>query len=349
MTLRVLTVTNMWPTAEHRYYGIFVRDHVEALRRLGLEVDVFFTDARAKRQRYLLDLPELSRRVRSGTYDVIHAHHTYSVLQLVSLPRRPRGVPLVLTLHEGEARLPPGARNPGEDLIKRLVYVKYIKRFALRRSDCVVTVDPALPPAVGHRGPHVVVAPGVDVSLFRPMDQRECRARLGMPEDEAILFFPASRTLLRSKGVDLLEAALAELPTAPRVVFGGGIAREDMPVYMNAADVVVQTSRFEASPMAVKEAMACNRPVVSTEVGDVAALFSDTPGCFLASLDPRSIGDATERALDHDGPVRTRERILDLALSVDDVAARYAALYRHAAADVSRAVQADTDRTVAAR
>ena len=62
--------------------------------------------------------------------------------------------------------------------------------------------------------------------------------------------------------------------------------REAIPLYLNAADVLVLASVAEGSPVAVREAMACNLPVVCTDVGDVRALFGDLPGHFIAAARP---------------------------------------------------------------
>src|SRR5258708_27199195 len=62
-----------------------------------------------------------------------------------------------------------------------------------------------------------------------------------------------------------------------------------VPTYMSACDVLVLTSLAEGSPMVIKEAMACNLPIVSVRVGDVAEIISDTPGCSMAERDPADI------------------------------------------------------------
>lgn len=328
--MKVLVVTNMYPTPQAPSLGIFVREHVTALEAQGVEVEVFFVDGRRRRSEYLRALPSLARRLRRGDFDIAHAQHTYSMLQ-VALARLPRGLgaPIVLTVHEGESFLPRGARDPDADFLKRLVYSKRIKRWAVARADHVVAVAPGLMEAISSSAPVTVIPPGVDVDRFLPLPREDCRTRLGLPLDQPVVFFPASPERDFNKGYSEFQEAVARLGQPVRTVVGGGIHPDEMPVYMNAADVVVQASRYEASPMVVKEALACERPLVSTDVGDVRALCDGLPGCFVTPLDPDGLAGSIRAALALDGLAPGgRARILERGLTVPAVARRYVDVYR---------------------
>jgi len=96
---------------------------------------------------------------------------------------------------------------------------------------------------------------------------------------------------------------------------------------MNAADVLLLTSRTEGSPTVVQEAMACNLPVVSVDVGDVRERLAGVQGCkVLASRDPAALGAALGEILRF--PRRSNGREHAAALGVEAIAARLADFYR---------------------
>ena len=66
------------------------------------------------------------------------------------------------------------------------------------------------------------------------------------------------------------------------LVIANGVSHEQMPLFMNACDVLLITSSSEGSPTIVKEALACSLPIVSVDVGDVCASIGNIPGCVVA-------------------------------------------------------------------
>ena len=327
--MKVLVITNMFPSTVRPYYGIFVKEYVDSMRKLGVQMDVFFSDTRTKRTAFISDLASLRRTTARGSYDLVHAQHSYSVLQLMlSAPFGYRRMPLLFTFHEAETSVDHRVHDPDADAIRRLVYSKRIKRAALTRATSVVSVCRGFPEAAGFHGKYSVIPPGVDLDRFQPRGKRTCRQKLGLALERPLVLFPADPKRRFHKGTDLFEEALPLIPVDVDVRYGGTIAPTAMPDFMNAADVIVQTSRFEASPMVVKEAMACNRPVVSTNVGDVEWLFGETKGCFLTEATPSDVAAKISAALGFSGPTEGRARIKDLELGLDQVARRYNELYR---------------------
>ena len=108
------------------------------------------------------------------------------------------------------------------------------------------------------------------------------------------------------------------------------VAHEKVAKYLNSVDVLVVPSFMEGSPNVVKEAMACNCPVVATEVGDIAWLFGNEPGHFLTGFDPQDVAKNIQAALEFSekhGRTNGRERIIEMGLDSESVARRIVGVY----------------------
>lgn len=321
--MNVLFVTNMYPEDDDSYYGIFVHELRRSLESLGVVIEVAFTDGRRSASSYATKLPQLRRLLRSG-FDLVHAHHTYCVAQTVlARPRVPR-TPLLLTIHEGEIFAPGGSGHTRRRALRTVGGDVRFKRWWASRADGLIAVEERLRRAMRFDGQSWTIAPGVDTNVFAPRSRSAGRRALGLGDSEIIAFFPARQTY--AKGYDLFQEALRVLGPTVTPLVGGEIPRKEMPVYLSAADVVVAPSRFEASPMVVKEAMAVGRRVVSTDVGDVGALFSGVPGCEVCAPTGQAVAEAIERALAVDEPAG-RERIIESGLTLEDVAYRHIGVY----------------------
>jgi teichuronic acid biosynthesis glycosyltransferase TuaC len=309
--LRVLTVTNMYPAPQRPVHGTFVAEEVTSLRRRGIDVDVLFIDGPASKLNYARGVGQVRRAVASKTdgvhrYDLIHAHYVFS--GIIALAQR--RLPVVLTQHGIETQ--EGWTAP-------------LSRWTSRRVAFTVATSARVAEAL--RTPRMTVLPcGVDTGLFCPMPRSEARRALGLPEDNPIVLFvgaprPEKRLPLIQSAVDLLRR---EVPDAQLLVVTDE-PRARIPLYMNAANVLALASVAEGSPMVVREALACDLPVVSTDVGDVTSLTEDLPGCYIATPEPVDFAARLRLSLQQGQRCGGRARILPWSL--DEVAARLESIY----------------------
>jgi glycosyltransferase involved in cell wall biosynthesis len=133
-----------------------------------------------------------------------------------------------------------------------------------------------------------------------------------------------------TKNYRLAEAALRELAARgvrARLIPLEGVPHDQVPVWLSAADAVLVTSLREGSPNIVKEAMACDSPVVGVPVGDVAWLLDGVLNSRLCSYDVQSVANGVAEALTAKSG-GGRERIKALGLDSESVAGRLEAMYR---------------------
>jgi glycosyltransferase involved in cell wall biosynthesis len=170
----------------------------------------------------------------------------------------------------------------------------------------------------------------VDIDAFQPIDRQEARARLGLPPDKPLVLW-AGEYWRPEKRFDLVEAAMegvkATLPDTELVLLSKK-PHDVVPLYMSACDALILTSALEGSPMVIKEAMACNLPIVSVRVGDVPEVISGTPSCTLAERDPDDLAAKLVEVLRE--PRRTDGRGRIAHLRHDRIAGRIIEVYRHA-------------------
>ncbi|HEX5411491.1 MAG TPA: glycosyltransferase [Terriglobia bacterium] len=316
---RVLVVTNLWPTESDPGYGSFVQAQMESLRPLGVEFDTLFIDGRASRRNYLRAFPELLRRTKERQFDIVHAHFGLSGL----VARGQFGLPLVVTFH-GDDVLGQPTRSGRITLMGRFFQVSSFLLAPL--ASAVIVQNREMKRRLKLASARIIPC-GVDLALFRPVDRNEARKSLGLNPEKKYVLFPYYRAE-RRKRFDLIEAAVAiarkQLPQI-EILEVCGKPHRDLPLYMNASDVLVLASMIEGSPMAVKEAMAVNLPVVAVEVGDVPELIGTTEGCYIV---PREAGPLSEKILEVcRRSIRTNGREHIARWSLENVARDVVAVY----------------------
>jgi glycosyltransferase involved in cell wall biosynthesis len=132
------------------------------------------------------------------------------------------------------------------------------------------------------------------------------------------------------KNFPLAQAAIQQLENV-ELLAPYPVSHKDIPLYLNEADVLVFPSFMEGSPNVIKEAMACNCPIVTTDVGDVKWVIGETEGCYIASFDEKDFSEKIKMAIHYTqikGRTNGRQRIIDLGLGADTVAKRIIAVYK---------------------
>lgn len=272
--MRVLVVTNFVPDAGAPQRGRWVRDQVDELRRLGLEVEVF-SFPRGSRH-YLPAAWRLRRLLRYHAFDLIHVHYGLTATSALLAGARP----LVISFH-------------GTDVRHRIVGP--LSRRLAWRADLVAAVSralfrpehdrPGLPQVPGS----AVLPCGVDLGRFRPLSRAEARRKLELDPEGRYLLFPANpdRAEKRAdRAVEVAAASDAELLT------GGSIDPELMPLWVNAANAVLVTSDYEGFGLVCIEALACDVPVLSTPVGIAPFVLAGVTGTFCAPFDASTWSNA---------------------------------------------------------
>lgn len=264
---------------------------------LGVTIDYFPIPGAVSRWNYLkaaIKLFMMSLRGDLDKYDLIHAHYGYHAVVARCQFRKPLIVSLL-----------------GSDVYRK--WERWIALTLIKFVDAVIVPGGQMRTLINNYPADVIPYP-TDLSIFVPMDQQEMREKWNLPADKKLVLFPYNPTRIYHKRPDIVEAAVEQIEDAEMVVLYGKPS-EVVAEYMNACDVLAMASSYEGSPVAIREALACNLPVVSVDVADVKDHIADVEGCYLCERDPDDMA-AKLRLVFADGKrlAHGRERVLPLGL-----------------------------------
>lgn len=291
-----------------------IQNQGESLLRAGVEVDFFMVSGRGWRS-YVKAIKPLRKRIKEGHYDVIHAHYSWTAY-LASIASSGLQVPMVVSLM-------------GNDILDYWWYPGLARLVAkLKPWKEVIVKSQEMKLRVGISCA-IVVPNGVNMERFGEKSKVECQEQLGWDTKKKHVLFPARKEDSR-KNWPLAEGAVKMLPENIEIELHqmNGVPNDKTPIMYNAADVVVLPSFYEGSANALKEAMACNVPLVTTDMGDCRERIEGVEGCYVAkTYEVEEFAELLGRALAFGGKIKGRERLLEDGIADFQIAERLVKIY----------------------
>ena len=209
-----------------------------------------------------------------------------------------------------------GSPNIKGKITLRGKFDKFVTTFIVKRVDYLIVKSINLGKQIKSKSPIEVIPNGVDFDFFKPEKREIARKRLELNNDDFVVLF-LGNPLETRKNIKLAKESLELLQSNAKckVTFLNpyGIAPSEIVTYMNSADVLLLTSFWEGSPNVIKEAMACNLPIISTDVGDVKNVIAGAHNCFIISFDKGSIVDKLSIVKNNRERSNGREKIRHLS------------------------------------
>jgi len=301
----------------------FIKEQGESLKSEGIDVDYYPVSGKGLKG-YIKAGFRLRKTLKKKKYDLIHAHFTYSGwAALIGAGRR---IPVVLSLMGSDAN----GEYKGENRVVLSSRVSSLMTWLIQPFvKAIISKSANIEKSVYLKRKSFIIPNGVNMEKFKPQVMSGHNVHAVADRKIKVLFLGNRNK--PGKNFPLVEAAVQHLGWQHvELIAPYPVAHNDVPKYLNEADVLVFPSYMEGSPNVIKEAMACNCPIVSTDVGDVSWVFGKTKGCYLASFDPADFAEKLKEAISFaqtKGRTKGRQRIVNLSLDMATVAKRLKSIY----------------------
>lgn len=324
--MKVLVLSNMYPSEQAKSFGIFVKNQVDALKKRGHQVKVIAI--RDSRMGMTYAIPKYFKWFSKGiatllakgrSFDVVHAHYVFPTGLLGLLFKQVAPIRLVVTAHGGDL----------DRMARKNKWIFALTKKILQKADHVIAVGDQLKKDIetdfsipSHK--ITVLNMGVNRHVFAPMDKAMAKKHLGLDLESKHFLFIGN--IIRAKGVEeLLKAFGQVLEVHPnvclhliglpkdqafaesmkresqkigdgmRVHFYPPVSQKELAKWMNAGDCFILPSHIEGFGLVALEAMSCRTPVIGTAVGGLKMLLDD--GCGVL-VPPKEVAPLRQAIMD---------------------------------------------------
>ncbi|MGB4013038.1 MAG: glycosyltransferase family 4 protein [Bacteroidales bacterium] len=313
--MKILHITNNYPTVKYPIFGIFVKEQIDSLTDQGLKNEVFFINGREKgKLEYLKSIFKLRKFLGGKNFDVVHCHHALSGLCF---------------FFSGQSKKFKSVISYQNDPLHE--QGKYLYTFIRKRFNAIILKNnsPVVDNSTVYYQPN-----GVNTNFFKPIPKEECIKKLKLRNDKRYILFVSSNYIREQKRYDRFLEVLEILKSKYKLnnieeLKLINTERKVVPYYFNAASLHLLTSDFEGSPNSVKEAMACNTPVVSTNVGNVEELLRGVEGSWVSNTkNAEELAELAYKALQNNNECIGREHLIKNELDIESVAKKITSIYK---------------------
>lgn len=289
--------------------GTIVKNQGESLIRNGIQVDYFIIPQKGFKG-YIKSIPKIRKAYYQGKYDLVHAHYSLSAFAASCAGC----FPLVVSLMGSDAYRPGFWRC----LTRFFNYIRWQKAIVkTEKMKQLLRMKNAL-----------IIPNGVDMENFKPRLQIDAQREIGFDASKKLVIF-VSNPARDEKNYPLALESIQTLDRKDVVLMPiSNIRNGEIPQYMNAADLLLLTSKREGSPNVIKEAMACNTPIVSTDVGDVKEILKDVSCCFIGESTASELAIKIEAILKTANRSNGRKKLFSMGLDADSVAKKIISVYK---------------------
>jgi glycosyltransferase involved in cell wall biosynthesis len=309
--MRILYVI---PGSPYGLSMIFAHKEISRIREAGCDTKSFIFESGLNPAKIWGETVKLNRVTQLYQPDVIHAHFGTLTGFVSALVSKITGVPLVVTFRGSDLNPSPS------DGKLRSVSQKILSHLAAFRAKTNICVSCQLKKRLWWcRRKTKVIPTGIDLSFFNPVQKDEARRALGWGKEERIVCFNAGLSP-DVKRLDIAERAvkaiIERIGNVRFVVLRGDVSHDKVPIYLSGADCLLLTSDYEGSPDIIKEALACNLPIVSVNVGDVGERLEGVIPSRIVARDPNAIASASAEIIVSGQRSNGRDRVAEISATV---------------------------------
>ena len=277
---------------DFRIHQSFVYEQIEAVKKgFNIDYDTYFIKGKGIIG-YLKNIFSLRNKIEGFLPDIIHAHFGLSGL-LACLQGK---VPTVITYHGSDAYI---------------LNVRILSMLAARLSKFNIFVGDKIKSRIKGHKEYSIIPCGIDLDKFYPIERDTARKSLNLELEKKYILFPSGFDN-SVKNSPLAFSAIKMLNMNAELIELKNRSRDEVNLLLNACDLLLLTSKSEGSPQIIKEAMACNCPIVATDVGDIKGVIGNTEGCYISTPEPDDVAEKIKLALQFNKKTNGRENIKHL-------------------------------------